>query len=87
MSNTNLLSKSKYSPQELKFQEYKLNVIKLTITRLFMVGGVWTLFFMLYNINTTETLSFQPIIIALLAIYALGELIFMFYDIRLINKN
>lgn len=87
MLHNNLFSTSKYTSQEENAQEEKLNIIKLTITRLFMVGGLWTVFFMLYNLKETQPLSFQPIIIALLIIYALGEVIFMFYDIRLIDKN
>lgn len=87
MSDANSVLKYKHISQERNFQKDKLNVIKSTITRLFMVGGIWTIFFMVYKLKETEPLSFQPIIIALLAIYALGEILFMFYDINRIDKN
>lgn len=67
-------------------QETKLKIIKLTIARLFMVGGIWSVFLMLYNFSDFENLTLPLIVISLFAIYSLGEIILMFCEIKQIEQ-
>ena len=65
----------------------RLSIIKLAIVRLFMVIGVWTVFFMLYSRTGATDLTLQVIILSLLAIYVVLELALMFYQISRPNKE
>jgi hypothetical protein len=67
-------------------QETKLNIIKLTIARLFMVGGIWSVSLMLYNLSDFENVSFPIIVMRLFAVYFVGEIILMFCEIKQIKK-
>ena len=81
MLNNSLQIKNEYMAQD------RLSIIKLAIVRLFMVIGVWTVFFMLYSRTGATDLTLQVIILSLLAIYVVLELALMFYQISRPNKE
>ena len=81
MLNTSLQIKNQSTAQD------RLSIIKLAIVRLFMVIGVWTVFFMLYSRTESTDLTLQVIVLSLLAIYVVLELALMFYHLSRANKE
>lgn len=82
MLNTDLLLKTKYISQEQMFQENKLDEIKLSVTRLIVMSGVWAIFFILYNMSDFDNSTLPVIIICFLAVYVVLELFVLYNKIK-----
>lgn len=61
----------------------KLDAIRLAISRLFLLGNVWTLFFLLFYSNDFEEShpNLPIIIIFCLSFYVIGEIILLICEL------